>query len=138
VLTDDARKRLLAALLRLEGAVTALGFFAVFLPVDWMASTHRFLGLGEFPRTPIVDYLTRSIAALYGFHGGLLLIVAGDPYRYKRIVQYLALVNVGFGLTVLAIDLRAGMPALWTLGEGPPMIGLGILVWMLIQRASAR
>jgi hypothetical protein len=103
-----------------------------------MASTHRFLGLGEFPRAPIVDYLTRSIAALYGFHGGLLLIVAGDPYRYKRIVQYLALVNVGFGLTVLAIDLRAGMPALWTLGEGPPMIGLGILVWMLIQRASAR
>ena len=60
---------MLVFLLRLAGSVTASAFLAIFLPVEWMASTHRWLGLGEFPRAPVVDYLARSIAALYGFHG---------------------------------------------------------------------
>jgi len=59
-----------------------------------MAATHRWLGLGEFPKAPVVDYLTRSVAALYGFHRGLLLLVSRDPRRYRRIVSYIAWMNV--------------------------------------------
>jgi hypothetical protein len=44
--------RILVALLRLAGGVTATAFLAMFLPVEWMADTHRWLGLGEFPRAP--------------------------------------------------------------------------------------
>jgi len=101
------------------------------LPTEWMAFTHRWLGLGEFPRAPVVEYLTRSIAALYGFHGGLLLLVSRDPLRYRSIVSYIAFMNVAFGLIVLAIDVNAGMPIHWTIFEGPPVVAFGIVVGLL-------
>lgn len=66
------RLRLLVLLLRLAGGITTIAFLAMLLPADWMAATHRWLGLGEFPRTAVVDYLTRSVAALYGLVIGLL------------------------------------------------------------------
>ena len=53
-----------------------LAFFAIFLPVRWMAVTHEWLGLGEFPASPLVDYLTRSASLLYAWHGGLLLVLS--------------------------------------------------------------
>lgn len=127
--------RVLVALLRLAGCVTATAFLAIFLPVEWMASTHRWLGLGEFPRTPVVDYLARSVAALYGFHGVLLLIIAGDPIRYRAIVSYVAVMNVLFGLIVFAIDLHAGLPSAWTALEGPPIALFGIVLALLNRSA---
>lgn len=122
---------LLKLLLRLAGVVTFSAFFAMFLPVEWMAWTHRWLGLGEFPRSPIVDYLTRSVAALYGFHGALLLLISNDPVKHRTIVQFVAVMNVLFGVIILAIDLHAGMPWLWTAMEGPPIIVLGAVIGYL-------
>jgi hypothetical protein len=128
LLTEDRRTRVLVLLLRLAGCVTASAFLAIFLPVEWMASTHEWLGLGEFPRAPVVDYLARSIAALYGFHGVLLLIISSDPVRYRTIVSYVAAMNVLFGLIVLGIDLYAGLPMMWTLLEGPPIAAFGVAI----------
>jgi hypothetical protein len=122
---------LLVALLRLAGGVTLTAFLAILLPVEWMASTRRWLGLGEFPRAPVVDYLARSVAALYGFHGGLLLLVSGDPIRYRSIIWYVAFMNVAFGLMLIAIDLHAGLPLLWTISEGPPIAAFGIVIAIL-------
>ena len=121
-------QRILVVLLRLAGGFTATAFLAVFLPADWMAATHRWLGLGEFPRAAIVDYLTRSIAALYGFHGVLLLLVSRNPAQHRSIVRYLGVMNVLFGLLLVLVDLHAGMPAFWTLAEGPPIIAFGLVV----------
>ena len=118
-------------LLRLGAVVTMTAFLAMLLPVDWMASTHQWLGLGEFPRAPVVDYLARSIAALYGFHGVLLWIIATDPRQYCALVWYVAAMNVVFGLMVIAIDVHAGMPAFWTLAEGPPIVAFGIVIGVL-------
>jgi hypothetical protein len=128
---------LLATLLRLAGVVTACGFFAIFLPVDWMIATHEWLGLGVFPRSPLVDYLTRSIAALYGFHGCLLLIIASDPIKYRALVWYAAVMNIGFGIILFVVDLHAGMPMFWTMAEGPPIMALGIVVAILNSRQPA-
>jgi hypothetical protein len=125
------RLRALVLVLRFSGAVLLLAFLAVLLPADWMAVTHRWLGMGEFPRTAVVDYLVRSIAALYGFHGVLVLLVSRDPVRYLSIVRYLGVMDVVFGGLMIAIDLHAGMPALWTAAEGPPLIGVGLLVLAL-------
>lgn len=63
-MTPDVSARLLVFLLRLAGAITVTAFFAIFLPVEWMASSHRWLGLGEFPRAPVVDYLARHAGVL--------------------------------------------------------------------------
>lgn len=128
--------RALVLLLRLSGTVLVLAFGAVLLPTDWMATTHRWLGMGEFPVAPLTDYLVRSVSALYGFHGVLTLLVAGDPIRYHRIVRYFGVMYIIVGLMMFAIDLHAGMPIIWTVIEGPPLVGGGVLVLYLLSRAT--
>ena len=125
---------LLTLILRIGGAATFSAFFTIFLPVEWMASTHEALGLGTFPRAAVVDYLARSIALLYGFHGVLMLIVSTDPFRYRTIVTFLGIMNVIFGVAILGIDLHAGMPMWWTVGESVSIFITGVVVLLLVQR----
>ena len=123
----------LTVILRLAGLITLAAFFAMVMPAAWMASAHHALGFGDWPETPVFEYLARSIAALYGFHGGLLLLIAGDPARHVAIVKYMAFTYVAFGLIMLAIDLDAGMPTWWTLAEGPPIAMTGVLMAVLAR-----
>lgn len=124
----------LALVLRCGGVLLTCAFGAVFLPTNWMAAVHSWLGLGEFPAAALTDYLARSVSALYGFHGVLLFIVSGDPVRYERIVLYLGVANIVFGLMLFGIDLHAGLPVWWTAFEGPPVAGLGVLLLYLRSR----
>ena len=119
---------MLVLLLRLGGVITVSAFLAMFLPVEWMSAIHEAIGLGELPRAPVVVYLARSIAALYGFHGVLLLLISTDVVRYRLLVWYVAVMNILFGLIVTVIDLQTGMPLRWTLLEGPPIVVYGILI----------
>ena len=137
MLKPHNRFRLLVVLLRLAGTVTITAFLAMLLPVEWMVSTHRWLGLGELPRAPVVEYLARSVSALYGFHGVLLLVISKDPLKYRAIVWYVAGMNIVLGVMLFAIDLHAGMPAFWTLGEGPPVILFGLVIAFLIRSLPA-
>jgi hypothetical protein len=130
-MTDHTRLRILKILLRIAGICTVAAFLTIPLPVDWMAATHESLGLGEFPRSAVVEYLARSIAGLYGFHGVLLLLISTDPVRYRPIVMYVAVLNVIFGSMLVAIDLHAGMPGWWTISEGPPIIVFGFILFFL-------
>src|ERR1041384_6917192 len=109
-----SHQRILVIFLQLFGGVTVLAFLAMLLPVDWMAAAHRWLGLGEFPRAPIVDYLTRSVSSLYGFHGVLVLLVARDPGRYRSIIVYLGWMYIIAGVFAIVIDLYAPLPWYWT------------------------
>ena len=122
---------MLVFLLRLSGTFTSLAFLAMLLPVAWMDSIHRSMGLGELPRAPVVDYLARSVAALYGFHGALLLLISTDPVKYRTIVWFVSILNIVFGMMLVVIDLHAGMPKSWTLFEGPPLVVFGIVIaWL--------
>jgi hypothetical protein len=58
----------------------------VFMPMSWMAATHRWLGLGEMPAGPIVEYLARSQSAFYALVGVLCLVMASDLDRYRPLV----------------------------------------------------
>ena len=49
----------LVLLLRFVGVPALFALVAVFMPSSWMASTHRWLGLGEMPTAPVVEYLAR-------------------------------------------------------------------------------
>jgi hypothetical protein len=128
----------LVLVLRFGAVLLTFAFAAVFLPTSWMAAVHSWLGMGEFPAAPLTDYLARSVSALYGFHGVLLFIVSGDPVRCERIVLYLGVANVVFGLMLFGIDLHAGLPIWWTAFEGPPVVGLGVLLLYLRGRAGIR
>lgn len=107
-------------LLRAVGCLLCSAAVAVLLPTEWMVAIHRFLGLGEMPRGPLVEYLTRSLSALYAAHGGCMVVASCDVRRLKPMVTYLASIGIVIGVTMLAIDLWAGMPWYWTLAEGPP------------------
>ncbi len=123
----------LAILLRIAGGVMLLAFGAVFMPTEWMAANHRWLGLGEFPASPLVDYLTRSASVLYGIHGGLYVVVAQDVRRHAPVLKFLAATAVLFGALVLGIDLHAGMPWYWTFSEGPSVLAFGVLLLVLLR-----
>ena len=114
-----------------------LAFGAMLLPVNWIADTHRWLGLGEYPHAPVTDYLVRSVSALYGCFGVLFLLVASDPLRHQRIVRYIGVMHIVFGVLTVGIDLHAGMPMWWTMAEGPPLVGAGWLTLYLLNRAKA-
>jgi hypothetical protein len=137
VISATDRATYLRFVLRVGGCLLVSAFPTLLLPVDWMAASHEWLGMGEFPRRPVVDYLARSAAALYGFHGILLFIVAHDLVRYRPIVSYLVVMNVTLGLMLVAVDLHAGLPAWWTLVEGPSLIILGALIYVLNSQRSS-
>ena len=80
-----------------------------------------------------MDYLARSLAAMYGFHGVLLFVVARDPVRFQTIVRFIGWMNIGLGLMLIGIDAYAGLPAWWTLTEGPPIIAFGGVVLYLAR-----
>lgn len=133
-----APKTLLVILLRIGGCAMVLAFPMALLPTTTMASVNEAIGLGVYPSpaAPLLEYLTRSISLLYGFHGALLLVVATDVVRFAPIVRYLGVMNVLFGLGVLAIDLAAGMPAFWTWNEGPPVLATGLAILYLGSRVG--
>ena len=99
---SNPSERILIWLLRLSGTVMLLAFAAILMPTDWMAANHRRLGLGPFPESALVEYLTRSISALYGIHGGLYLVVSIRVKRYADVI-----VPEG-GRNTVALDLILG------------------------------
>jgi hypothetical protein len=129
-------ERTLAFVLRLNGAITALALLAVFMPLDWMADTHRRLGMGPLPGAPIVAYLARTVSFLYFVHGGLCLLLASDVRRFGPVITYVASVELAFAALLLWIDESAGMPRPWTWIEVPAVAAIGALILALRLRAA--
>ena len=101
-----------------------------------MAAGHEFLLLGEFPDTPITFYLTRSTSLLYGVHGVMMTYVALTLRLHWRLVPVFGWLHVLIGLSMLAVDIMAPMPAFWTIAEGVPIASLGALLLYLAKRAN--
>jgi hypothetical protein len=123
---------LLKWLLRIIGGVELCAIPFIFFPVSWMADVHdRVLGLGPLPGAPITEYLTRSLSALYALHGAVVFRLSFDVPRFRPLVPFLGGLHVLLGLVILGIDLSAGLPWWWVLGEGPGIIVGGLLVLVL-------
>src|SRR5215472_5568083 len=116
----------LVLLLRLVGVGALFALVAVFMPVSWMAATHRWLGLGEMPTGPVVEYLARSLSAFYALIGAVCLVLASDLERYRPLVRFLGAAFVPMGIVFLGVDLAAGMPWWWSASEGPGFVVLGV------------
>lgn len=46
-------------------------------------------------------------------------------------VSYVAIMNLTFGPIMLAIDVHAGLPRIWTALEGPSIAAVGVVVALL-------
>lgn len=127
--------------LLLSGLLTLFALPAVFMPLSWMDSVHRHLGLGPLPQGPIVQYLARSASALYAAFGAMTLVLASDVKRFAPLVTWWGVTAILFGAVLLWIDLSVGMPNHWTWGEGPFVAPLGALVlalqWMARDARAA-
>jgi len=133
----NPHKRMLVIYVRLVAGMMLLALPFVFIPHAWMDAVHARMGLGELPDLPIIRYLTRSASALYGFNGALLLYLSFDVERHRRVLRFLALLSIGFGLLMIGIDVAAGLPSHWTWREGPIIIvESGVLLWLLRRSNS--
>jgi len=125
---------ILRILLGVIGAGLLVAAAAVFLPVHWMAISHRWLGLGEFPESPITVYLARSTSLLYAVHGFLMLYTAIHLRQYLPLAKIFGYLHIVIGLAMLGIDLTTPMPIYWTAIEGIPISLAGAaLVWLAIR-----
>src|SRR5262245_25440185 len=95
--------KVLVFLLRLVGAGSLFALIPVLMPMSWMVATHRWLGLGEMPTDPVVEYLARDLSAFYALVGSLLLVMASDLERYRPLVCFIALAFIV--LSILAAKL---------------------------------
>jgi hypothetical protein len=126
-------EKALGLILELAGGAMLLAFVAAILPLDWMAGIHRRLGLGELPRSPIVEYLARSASLLYGLHGSILLFLGRDPRRHAALILFLGAMSAALAVALFLVDLAAGMPLSWTLCEGPPILLVSVAIILLAR-----
>ena len=106
----------------------------ILMPTEWMVYLHTQLLLGDLPIAPIVEYLTRSVSAVYAMHGVLLLFISFDLAKYRSLLGFLILVHWLHGTLMLGIDLWAGMPWWWSAGEGPPIMAFAAILGVLYRR----
>ena len=135
MLTPTRAAVVLRWILILNGIMTLLALPAVFMPTEWMDAFHRNLGLGALPEGPIVQYLARSVSALYAAFGSLTLVLALDLARYGPLITWWGITAIVFGVLLLWIDTSAPMPAHWTWGEVPYLLLTGGVV-LLLQRQA--
>jgi len=128
----------LVVLLRIGGFGAAAGIFFVFVPFGWMQDIARRLGLAEPVATPLNHYLTRSLSAMYALHGALLVYLSLDAMRYAPLARFLAGLGLGFGVLLFGLDYLAGMPALWTFGEGPAVAVYSAALYAAADRVCRR
>ena len=130
--------KVLVILLRFVGVPALFALVAVVMPSSWMAATHRWLGLGELPTAPVVEYLARSLSAFYALAGALCLVLAADLERYRPLVQLLGVAFALASLVLLGVALAAGLPWWWTASEGPGGVVFGAVLFVLARPASSK
>jgi hypothetical protein len=130
--------KVLVFLLRLVGVGSLLALVPVVMPFSWMVATHRWLGLGEMPTAPVVEYLARDLSAFYALVGALLLVMASDLERYRPLVRFFALAFIVLSILFMGVDLAAGMPWWWSASEGPGGVVFGALLFVLARPISSK
>lgn len=131
-------ERRLKLLLRVLGGVTVTAIVPALMPLSWMDAVHRRLGMGPLPPGPIVEYLARSLSALYAVLGGLVLLISAAPRRHAVIVTYVGVVCVLAGPAAVVLGIAAGLPAWWTAAEGPVLLPVGVAILLLQARGRRR
>jgi len=86
----ETAEKLLVWILRAAGVVCTLAIVPMLMPTAWAQGAHAAIGLGNLPGEPIVEYLVRGMSAMCALYGGLLLLLAGDVDRYRRVITYQA------------------------------------------------
>jgi hypothetical protein len=117
--------------------MTGFAIVAAFMPFYCMAAVHeRWLGMGPLPNAPIVEYLARSTSVFYALHGVLMFIVSTDLRRFAPILSFIVYSGILCGAGLLFMDCSIGMPRSWTIGEGPFVMAISLVMLALKKKAG--
>lgn len=122
--------------LRILAAVTLAALVPMVMPTDWMAAANDWLGLEPLHRSPLTEYLTRSLSAVYALFGALTLFISRDVRRYAAFIGFAGKLTMVLGVFFTVLDLWAGLPPAWAWAEGPPTVALGFVMLWLARRVQ--
>lgn len=128
-------ERHLIGFLRITAVILLLAAPAVIMPTPWMRWIAEVLGL-ELPPTPLTEYLTRSVSALYAGLGAAFWFMSGEVSRYLPLLRFTVWATLAFDFALIALDLLIPMPWMWTLGESVAVLAWTALLWWLVRRCS--
>src|SRR5437588_1996457 len=131
------RERLLRIILRIAGTFEALAFLSAIMPRAWMELGHEWLSMGTMPRGAVVDFMIRQASFCYGLHGLVAWLMASDTNRYHPLIRFTGWSYLIAAPAFVAIELNAGMPWFWMLGDGLGCGSFGIAVLWLSARGDA-
>jgi hypothetical protein len=128
-------ERHLVWFLRASAVMLMVAAPVVVMPTAWMRAIGAWLGL-EVPETPLVEYLTRSVSALYAALGGYCWFLSCDVRRYLPLLRFMIPLTALFDVTLIVLDVLIPMPIAWTIGEGVAIVGWTLVLWLLVRRVS--
>ncbi len=118
-------------LLIVLGVFAATAVIPMVMPFSWMQAGNDWLGLEPLAETPLAQYLTRSLSAVYALIGALTIYLGLNVRRYRDLIAFVGWLTAFLGVALFGIDLAAGLPAAWTWGEGPPTVVVAaVIVWL--------
>ncbi|HTN75211.1 MAG TPA: hypothetical protein VL096_08190 [Pirellulaceae bacterium] len=125
-------ERALRGWLQFAGVVCASAMVAVVMPLPWHAIIHDWLGLGELPDAPLVEYLARGMSAMCSFYGLLLIWLARDVRRYAELIRFQTLILMVISLCSTLALWNSGMPPWWIYGDAGSVWTSGLItLWLL-------
>ena len=116
-------EKLLRLLLIGFGICCSIAVVPFLMPTSWMAACHQWLGLGDFPEAPIVEYLARLTSGLCAFLGLLALVLATNVRHYAAVIRLLAVSLATLEIINLLYGFSSGLPAWWIWSDA---IGAGV------------
>lgn len=132
---NTANDEVLKFILRLVGGIELFAIPFLFIPFSWMNFVHEnLMRLGPLTHAPVVEYMARTLTALYAFHGALIFRLSYDVTRFRPVVQFVGWLQVALGLAAFVIDLAAGLPFWWVAGEGPGIAAGGLAIVVLSRQ----
>ena len=129
----DKSEKILKWLLIILGGLAVTAVVPMVMPFAWMQGANDALGLAPLADTPLTQYLTRSLSAVYAMFGVLTIYIGLDVRRYRRLIVVIGWLTGLLGLALTGIDFAVGMPPSWSWGEGPPTI---LVAWAMIWLAG--
>lgn len=127
-------ERTLTLLLKALALAECTAAIGVVMPAAIMAQITTRLGLAPFPEGPLAPYLARSLAAMYVIHGGFAWVTACNVRAYGAFVRYLAGSGIAYSVLITLLDIQAGFPWYWWVGEGPFLTLLSLALLVLQRR----
>jgi hypothetical protein len=124
-----------ARAMRCNAVVLLLALPTILFPPALVRQMHAGFGLGDYPATPLVEYLTRSAALCYGLHGFVLWGLASDVVRYRPLIRRVYRGHLVFALSMALIDLYAGMPFWWLVTEAGTIATVATLMLRLFPES---